>query len=199
MFSGIVRDLGLVIKVKAVPHGRLIEIKSKYYRCLKPGESLAINGCCLTVAGKNRGNLTFQIMPETLKRTNLGESVAGIRVNLEAALRLNDLVSGHLVSGHIDAIGRIQKVSGGKKENLVTISFPVKFYKYIIPRGSITVDGVSLTVVSVTGKVFTFALIDYTLDHTTLGIKSIGAGVNLEFDLLAKYLDKIIKNVKGSK
>jgi riboflavin synthase len=157
---------------------------------LRIGDSVAINGACLTVIAQDAETCRFQAGPETLRLTNLGELVPGDRVNLERALRLGDRLGGHLLQGHVDGLGRIaERLRQGDWE-LVWFTCPPDLAAQMVRKGSVAVDGVSLTVVDVSADRFSVALIPHTLGHTTLGFKSAGASVNLETDLLAKYVWK---------
>lgn len=150
------------------------------------GDSVAVNGVCLTVTGNNRGLLEFDVMPETLKISNLGKLKTGEKVNLERALRSDSRISGHFVSGHVDTCAAI-RAKGYRSGNLAfSIVLPERFRRNIFPKGSIAIDGISLTVAEVKASVFSVFVIPYTAQHTTLGLKGPGQTVNLEFDMLAK-------------
>ncbi|MFA5155850.1 MAG: riboflavin synthase [Candidatus Omnitrophota bacterium] len=189
MFTGIIEDLGEVKKLSRKGRVTLIEVGIKaagFTDDVKPGDSIAVNGACLTAVDKKSGLLSFEAMPETLSLTNLGALKIRDKVNLERALKLGDRVSGHFVSGHVDCMGviRSKRYSGG---NLAfEISVPVKFMKDVQPKGSVAIDGISLTVVDKKANSFTVYLIPHTLEHTTLKFKGPSAKVNVEFDLLNK-------------
>ena len=156
------------------------------------GDSVAVNGACLTVVGVGAAVL-FQVGPETLAKTNLGELKVGDRVNLEAALRVGDPVGGHFVSGHIDTVGHVaDRIPSGDWET-VWFAFPPDFSELVVEKGSVAVDGVSLTVVDAPPGRLSVMLIPHTVDHTTLGRKPVGAALNLEFDLLAKHVRRIVR------
>jgi riboflavin synthase len=152
-----------------------------------------VNGVCLTVVARNAETCTFQAGPETLQRTNLGELAPGGRVNLERALRMGDRLGGHWVQGHVDGLGRIaERLRQGDWE-LFWFSCPAELTRQMVPKGSVTIDGISLTLVDVTAERFSVALIPHTLTVTTLGFKTPGATVNLETDILAKYVWKCLQ------
>jgi riboflavin synthase len=163
------------------------------------GDSVSINGCCLTVVAVDGPRMRFHAVPETLRRTALGELEAGSRVNLEPALRVTDRLGGHWVQGHVDGVGRL--VSATPEDTAVNLRFsaPQQVLRYTIEKGSITVDGVSLTVVDVDEEGFSVSIIPHTREVTTLGLIGPGSGVNLEADLLAKYVEKLLfKGASGT-
>jgi riboflavin synthase len=191
MFTGLVEVLGTVREIVSEGAGcRLTVVAPSMARELTLGESVAVNGACLTVVAHNTESCSFQLGPETLSRTNLGDARPGDRVNLERSLRLSDRLGGHLVQGHVDGVGQVAKRQ--TEGDWVTVWFRCaqELAAQMVPKGSVTVDGVSLTVVQVGADRFSVALIPHTLDNTTLGFKGTGAAVNLETDLLAKYVWK---------
>jgi len=192
MFTGIVERLGEVRRVE--PSGAedcTIELAAPGFAAeLSLGESVAVNGACLTVVGHTAQTFRVQAGPETLRRTNLGELTAGNRVNLERAMRLSDRLGGHLVQGHVDGVGYIaERVRQGEWET-VWFTCPADLALQMVSKGSVAVDGVSLTLVDVAADRFSVALIPHTLANTTLGLKKPGDRVNLETDLIAKYVSK---------
>lgn len=193
MFTGLVEALGTVRSLRSDGAGRQLciaapEITSE----LALGDSVAVNGACLTVVEHDATTCRFQVGPETLLRTNLGELAPGDRVNLERSLRVGDRLGGHLVQGHVDGVGRVaERVPQGDWE-LFWFACPTALAAQMVPKGSVAVDGVSLTLVDVAAERFSIALIPHTLAHTTLGFKGPGAAVNLETDLLAKYVWKCL-------
>ncbi len=186
MFSGIVKAIAIVKKSERQRDSLTLTIATPRGWRLKPGDSVATDGACLTVAKVGRGEYQCKLMPETLSKTTFG-IVAPVKVNLEASLKLSSAVDGHLVTGHIDAVGKIMNVTG-EESKVYTIQFSREFRHLIAAKGSIAVDGISLTVVDVLRDSFTVSLVEYTLSHTTLGEKGAGDLVNLEFDILAKYV-----------
>jgi riboflavin synthase len=160
---------------------------------VKLGDSIAVNGICLTVVDFNNISFTAEVMAETLTKTNLGDLKPEVKVNLERALRLCDRVGGHLVSGHVDGVGIITRQTRHDIALVSEISYPEEIGKYLIPKGSIAIDGISLTVVNVTSTVFTVSLIPHTRGITSLGLKKVGDKVNLEADVIAKYLEQLVQ------
>ena len=157
------------------------------------GESVAINGACLTVVARTDHSCRFQAGPETLQRSNLGQLQAGERVNLERALRVGDRLGGHFVQGHVDGLGQIRQRQRQAEWEVIWFGCAAELARQIVPKGSIAVDGISLTVVEVSTESFSVALIPHTLAQTTLGFKRSGASVNLEIDVLAKYVWKCLR------
>ncbi|MDO8499562.1 MAG: riboflavin synthase [bacterium] len=198
MFTGIIAVKTKVIQAQVSATGmKLVLAKPKAWR-VRVGSSIAVNGVCSTVKGL-RGGLEFDYMPESLTRANLSDLRAGDIVNIERSLKVGDRLDGHIVQGHIDTVGKIISiVKAGNAYNL-KISFSNKFAKFVAEKGSITVEGVSLTVVAVSSRFFVVKIIPYTWAHTNLSRKKIGDKVNLELDILAKYLAQIIYAHKGKK
>jgi riboflavin synthase len=194
MFTGLVETLGTIERVEPDGPGRdLWIVAPKIAAELSIGDSVAINGACLTVVSHDARTSRFQAGSETLARTNLRELVPGDRVNLERSLRLADRLGGHLVQGHIDGIGRIADRRREGDWELFWFTCPENLSAQMVPKGSVAVDGVSLTLVSVEAARFSVALIPHTLAHTTLGFQQPGASVNLETDLFAKYVWKYLE------
>lgn len=189
MFTGIIEELGQVKKISRIGSNALLEIKADFVlKETKIGDSLSVNGACLTVIKKENGILSFEAINETLKVTNLGSLKIMDKVNLERSLRLGDRLSGHFVSGHIDCLGRIRK-KGYRENNLsFEIAIPSEFLNYCLPKGSIAVDGISLTIADKKNSSFYVYIIPHTLKNTTLGFKGPSDQVNVEFDILAKKI-----------
>jgi riboflavin synthase len=194
MFTGLVEALSFVRELTAGGTGRVLTIANPFAGPLTLGESVAVNGTCLTVMAHDAETCRFEVGPETLKRTNLGELRIGDRVNLERSLRVGDRLGGHWVQGHIDGLGHIERRVADGPWLSVWFTCPPELAAQMVPKGSVAVDGVSLTVVDVTANGFSVALIPHTLDHTTLGVKQPGDTVNLETDILAKYVWKCLES-----
>ncbi len=193
MFTGIIEEVGRLKRVRQEREGLALVITApQVVSELKVGDSVAINGVCLTVTEYDRASFTVEVSPETLRRTNLGTLKEGAGVNLERSLRVGDRLGGHYVSGHIDGTGTIlRKIPEGNALNY-TIQTEPEILRYVVPKGSIAVDGISLTVVQVDRTTFSVAIIPFTARMTTLGEKGPGATVNLECDLLGKYVEKFL-------
>jgi len=196
MFTGLVEALGTVKTLSAAADGRLLVIaQPRLAQQLAMGESVAVNGACLTVVDRTEETFSFQVGPETLRCTNLGELTPGARVNLERALAIGDRLGGHIVQGHIDGLGQIASRQRQGDWDLVWFHCPPELARQMVPKGSVAVDGISLTVVEVTAVGFSVALIPHTLKETTLGFKEPPMSVNLETDLLAKYVWKYLEGM----
>src|SRR5437763_14018654 len=194
MCTGLIETLGLVQQVQPSGPGRRLTLSAaSLIQGTQLGDSVAINGACLTVVDIQGDTLSFEAGPETLAKTNLGELKPGDRVNLERALRLGDRLGGHLVQGHVDGVGRIAERRREGEWEVVWFSCPPTLAEQMVSKGSVAVDGISLTLVDVTSDHFSVALIPHTLAVTTLGFKQPGASVNLETDLLAKYVWKCLR------
>jgi riboflavin synthase len=194
MFTGLVEALGKVRAVTPDGTGRLLEIaQASIAPELTLGESVAVSGVCLTVTATKDETFTCQVGPETLRLTNLGELQPGAVVNLERSLRVGDRLGGHIVQGHIDGLGRIDKRERQGDWETIWFSCPPELCRQMVRKGSVAVDGISLTLVDVTGTGFSVALIPHTLAVTTLGFKKPGDTVNLETDLFAKYVAKAME------
>jgi len=191
MFTGLVEHcLPLTAVIDEPPGKRLVLAVPAYCGEISMGESIALNGCCLTVIEINGDELHFQAGPETLARTNLGQLTAGSHVNIERSLRFGDRLGGHLVTGHIDGLGSVARREDVAEWSTFYFAAPLNLLCQMASKGSIAVDGVSLTLVEVTDQHFTVQLIPHTLAVTTLGAKKVGDPVNLETDLLAKYVER---------
>lgn len=199
MFTGLIIEAGTVHSLELRgPSGTLGVRCAEVRKDAALGDSIAVNGVCLTVTSISNDLLTFDVSFATLESTNLGSLRRGESVNLEPSLRLNSKLGGHFVTGHVEAVGKIRAVS--KTGNAVTyeIAAPASLLHYLIPKGSVAVDGISLTVVEVLADAFTLVIIPHTADITTIGRKKIGDTVNLESDLLAKYVAKFVAGTKPS-
>jgi riboflavin synthase len=190
MFSGIVEELGTVARNAIDGEGRLEIAAQTVVRDVAAGDSIAVNGCCLTVVLATAESFVADVVPETARRTNLGALRPGDPVNLEAALRVGDRIGGHMMSGHVDGVGRIAALQPEANMVVVRVEAPTLVLRYVVPKGCVGVDGCSLTVVEVDGGGFTVALIPHTMQVTRAGRWQPGTAVNLEADLVAKYVEK---------
>ena len=193
MFTGLVAELGTVVVLKPLNQSYNITVKAnKVLNNLKIGDSVAVNGACLTVVKISGSDFTADVMPETVKLTNLRHLKSGDKVNLERTLRLCDGLDGHIVSGHVEGVGVIASKKAEGIAEVVTIKTPPELLKYIIKKGSIAIDGISLTVTEVTATSFSVSLIPHTAAETTLGFKKPGDEVNLETDIIGKYVEHLL-------
>lgn len=198
MFTGIVEEIGRVVAIDAAPHGggdgdaRLTVRGPLVTSDAARGDSIAVSGVCLTVADLGDGTFTADVMPESLRRTSLGALVAGSPVNLERAVRADGRLGGHVVQGHVDGVGHVRSREPGPRWDDVVVTMPVELAGYVAEKGSITVSGVSLTVTHVGADQFGISLIPTTLAATTLGALAVGDPVNLEVDVIAKYVERLL-------
>ena len=192
MFTGIVRERGRVVASSGGADGvRLVVEAQEAAAQTSVGDSVAIDGCCLTAVEVADGRLAFDAVPETLRRTSLGRLQPGAEVNVEPALRAGDPLGGHYVQGHVDAVGRVRSSKSEGEGRRVWIEAPPEVLRYCVEKGSVAVEGVSLTVAEVAGGAFAVALVPHTLATTTLGSLEPGRDVNLEADVLAKYVERL--------
>jgi riboflavin synthase len=191
MFTGIVEEIGTVRE--ATPNRLVIEAQ-KVLEGTKTGDSIAVNGVCLTVTSLGNRKFGVDVMPETLRRSNLGQLYHGDRVNLERALAISGRLGGHLVLGHVDGVGRVESVTPQEAASIMRISLPSELTPYTVNKGFIAIDGISLTIVDIDNSSFTVSLVAYTLENTTLGNKRPGDIVNLEVDIIAKYVERLMSN-----
>lgn len=197
MFTGIIEEVGVLEELSTGNGFGVMEIKcNKVLEDTKIGDSIATNGVCLTVKEKGSRSFKAEVMGETLAKSNLGSLKIGDKLNLERALKLSDRLGGHIVSGHIDGVGTIVSIKEESNGTWFTISAPKDVLKYIIYKGSIGIDGISLTVAHVNNEEFKVSVIPHTLDNTILIDKQINSKVNLECDLIGKYIEKFI-NIKN--
>ncbi|MFQ5693216.1 MAG: riboflavin synthase [Nitrospinota bacterium] len=193
MFTGIIEHMGTVASIRTGPDGARLSIAApEAAKELRMGDSVAVNGACLTKVGGDDRTFDVDVSPETLRKTSLGALRKGDAVNLELALRLGDRLGGHLVSGHVDAVGRIGGRRPERDSEIVTIEAPPEVMRYIVPKGSVSVDGISLTVAEREGDRFRVAIIPHTAERTTLLRKKPGDPVNLEADLIGKYVERLL-------
>ena len=192
MFTGLIADLGTVAAVDATDDGVRITVSSRLAGELREGDSVAVNGVCLTATAVADGSFSADVMRESLRRSSLAEVAPGTRVNLELPLRAADRLGGHVVQGHVDGVGSVAGVREDGFSRVVTIAAPPELLRYVVEKGSIAVDGVSLTVSALTDESFSVSLIPETLERTNLGSARPGQPVNLEVDVLPKYVEKLV-------
>ena len=195
MFTGIVEELGTVVALQDQGDAVRLTVRGPVVVAdAALGDSISVNGCCLTVAAREDDAFTADVMRETLLKTSLGALAPGSAVNLERAVTPTTRLGGHVVQGHVDGVGTVTAREPSEHWEVVTVSLPAPLARYLVPKGSITVDGVSLTVVEVddTGPAFTVSLIPETLARTTLGSRQVGDPVNLEVDVIAKYVERML-------
>ena len=190
MFTGIVEELGRALSMDS---SRLSITASTVLDDSRIGDSIAVNGTCLTITGISEDCLSFDVMPETLRRTNLGALEPGAPVNLERPLTLNSRLGGHIMQGHVDGSGTVVSITPDKDAWIMEIRPPAELLPYIVDKGFIGVDGASLTVMDRLPETFTVSLVIYTWEHTTLSQRTVGKSVNLEVDILAKYVEQLVK------
>ena len=193
MFTGLVEEAGRIERVEERPGGRRFHVSARaVLEDLRIGDSIALNGCCLTATGVGRDAFVVEAVPETLSRTTLGEWRAGARINLERPLRLEARLGGHLVQGHVDGVGVVRSVTAEGEGRRVSLELPATLLRFVAEKGSLAVDGVSLTVAACAGTACEIALIPHTLQVTVAGEYGPGRRVNLEVDLLARYLARLL-------
>lgn len=195
MFTGLIKELATVKTLRKQSNSYKLTINSEVItKEIKIGESIAVSGACLTVVDFSSKEFTVDVMPETSKLTIIGNLKPGDKVNLEKTLTLKDGLDGHIVSGHVDGVGIITKITMDEIAQIVYISTTSDIMKYIIKKGSICIDGISLTVINVNDTAFAVSLIPHTAKMTTLGFKNVGDKVNLENDIIGKYVEKLLNS-----
>ncbi len=192
MFTGLVEDLGELLAVDAGEQGARLTIRSALAAQLAEGDSVAVNGVCLTATAIADGSFSADAMNETLSRSSLGAADPGAQLNLELPVRANAHLGGHIVQGHVDGVGLVKELREDGFARVVTIALPAELLRYVVEKGSIAVDGVSLTVARVDAEGFDIWLIPETVERTTLGQAEPGRTVNIEVDILAKYVEKLV-------
>ena len=198
MFTGIIQGMGAVRRItKKGDDAQLLIDAPLELEDVKIGDSVAVNGACLTVTAKSGHDFTADVSAETLKRTNLRALKTGDRVNLEKALRMSDFLSGHIVLGHVDGMGTIREKNVKSQSIIFGVEVEGALSRYVVEKGSITIDGISLTVNSYDKNRFYVNVIPHTAQVTTLGIRKVGDGVNIETDILGKYVEKFLNPRKG--
>ena len=193
MFTGLVSDVGRIVSADTTADGQRLEVATRLAAELAEGDSVAVNGVCLTATTVTSEGFTADAMHETLRRTSLGAAVAAGRVNLELPLRASDRLGGHVVQGHVDAVGTVRSIEPEGFARVITIAAPPELLRYVVEKGSIAIDGVSLTVARIDDDAFAVSLIPETLERTTLGAAEPGTPVNLEVDVLAKYVERLVQ------
>jgi riboflavin synthase len=192
MFTGLIESIGTIAAVTREAAGLVLDIQCGFGD-LAPGESVAVNGACLTVRNAEPGRFSVAAMVTTVERTAIGTWQAGRRVNLERAMRLGDRLGGHLVQGHVDCVGRVAALDRRDDALLLTVALQDDLWELVVPRGSVALDGVSLTVSALPARgEITVSLIEYTLAHTTLGALAVGDDVHVEVDVLGKYVQRLL-------
>lgn len=193
MFTGIITEIGEIKKIESDGENTVFTVAApKTSKGLKVGDSVAINGACHTVVKKSGKKFVVESMPETLRRTNFGDFEIGSRVNLERPVGVSGSFDGHFVSGHIDGVGKIVKIEKDKNSKIFTLTIPRSLSKLVVEKGSIALDGISLTVISIKANKITVGIIPHTLKETNLGIRKVGERINVEADLLAKHVAKLL-------
>lgn len=194
MFTGIVEEIGVVKALeKSLAGARLSLLAQAIMGDLEIGASVSVNGACLTVVARGEREFSVDISPETLSVTTLGRLTVGMPVNLERAMRINERIGGHLVAGHVDGVGMVRSRQLDGNAVRLTIEAPQELTRYCVPKGSVTIDGISMTVNEVTDRAFSVAVIPHTAKVTTLGLMKEGDQVNLESDLIGKYVERLLQ------
>jgi riboflavin synthase len=197
MFTGLVEDLGTVVAVDRDGDGAVLTVESRLGPQIGEGDSVAVNGVCLTATAIDGERFGFDVMLESLRRSSLGDIDAGSRVNLELALRADARLGGHIMQGHVDGVGTVSAIADDGFSRVVTVDAAPELLRYVVEKGSIAVDGVSLTVSRVDDASFDVSLIPETLERTNLGGTAVGRTVNLEVDVVAKYVEKLVGGVRA--
>lgn len=193
MFTGIVEELVEVVSVEATRAGRRLVVIDPFAEAPAIGDSIAVNGVCLTIVAAAGAKVAFDVVTESLQRSNLGGIGAGDQVNLERPMPASGRFDGHIVQGHVDGRGNVLARQGEGEAERIRVELPAELARYVVEKGSITVDGVSLTVTAVSNEWFEFVLIPHTLGSTTLGRRQAGDQVNLEVDVIAKYVERLLE------
>jgi riboflavin synthase len=194
MFTGLIQDVGKVVSLRLNEKSAILAVETGLPVCsMELGASIAVNGACLTVTKKGKNRFTVDVSPETLNRTSLAILGIGSLVNLERPLRLQDGLGGHLVTGHIDGVAVVESIESQGEFTFFTFCIPAQLASFLVSKGSIAVDGVSLTINECSRKSFSVAIIPFTLEHTNLRARRVGDKVNIETDLIGKYVQKLVK------
>lgn len=192
VFTGLVQDLGRIVAIERAADGARLTVATQLAGQLHDGDSVSVSGVCLTATAAGEGTFSTEAMNETLRLTSLSELGVGAGVNIELAMRASDRFGGHIVQGHVDGVGRVSAVSADGFSRRVTVDADQQLLRHVVHKGSIALDGVSLTVAELHARSFTVALIPATLERTTLGAVEVGSTVNLEVDVLAKYVERLV-------
>ena len=194
MFTGLIQDVGKIASLQLRKRSAVLAVETSLpMRSMKLGASIAVNGACLTVMKKGKNTLTVDLSPETLNRTSLAILGIGSLVNLERSLRLQDGLGGHLVTGHVDGVAVVESIETQGEFTLFTFRVPVQLGAFLVSKGSVAVDGISLTINECSRRRFSVAIIPFTLEHTNLRARRVGDKVNIETDLIGKYVQKLVK------
>lgn len=193
MFTGIVQDIGTVVSLEKKGDWRICVQTGLDLSQTEIGASIACAGCCLTVVDKSSNRFSVEVSEETLSKTTIGEWAEGTKINLEPALKMGDELGGHMVSGHVDGLAHIESIEPDKDSHKLIIRMPSALERFIAPKGSVCLDGVSLTVNTVENDLFSVNIIPHTWKHTTFGQKSAGAALNMEVDMLARYVARVME------
>ncbi len=194
MFSGIIEEMGAITVLRKTLAGtKLTILASTVMGDLKVGDSVSVDGICLTVVSRSERDFSVEVSPETLSVTTLGNFAVGLPVNLERAMKLNERIGGHLVAGHVDGVGVIRRRQQDANAIMFTIEAPQHILRYCVVKGSVTVDGISLTINDMSDKGFSVAIIPHTAKATTIGLKQVNDPVNLESDLIGKYVERLLQ------
>jgi riboflavin synthase len=196
VFTGLIADLGRIEEIERSGEGVRLIVSSALASQLSEGDSISVNGVCLTATNVQATAFSTDVMNETLRRSSLAEARSGTPVNLELAMRLSDRLGGHMVQGHVDGVGTVRSIAADGFARRVEIEAPDEILRYVVRKGSITVDGVSLTVAGLGDASFTVSLIPETLERTNLGHAEVGTTVNLEVDVLAKYVERLVATAR---
>jgi riboflavin synthase len=192
MFTGLVEAIGKVASLESKGEQARLTLKIPFAGELKPGDSVAINGCCLTVADLSDSGASFDLLAQTLRVTSLGELTTGSVVNLERAMMVGDRFGGHFVQGHVDATGKLTRLEASGQDHIVAVTLPPEIHKLCVDKGSLAIDGISLTIAELSGTEAVFWITPHTWENTHLHAVRIGQAVNLEADMLAKYVEKLV-------
>jgi riboflavin synthase len=197
MFTGLIEDVGKIDALRFNNGSAVLTVKTNLpLRSLAPGASVAVNGACLTVVKKDKRAFTVDVSPETLKRTSLETLAVGSLVNLEQPMRLRDRLGGHLVTGHVDGVGTVVTIRKQGEFTIFTFRAPARLASFLVSKGSVAVDGISLTVNDCRKDAFSTAIIPFTLQHTNLRARRVGDKVNLETDLIGKYVQSFLEKLR---